>query len=1022
MGSAGLSPTSAWLSKTFALVTKRTESPASAWRRPLVGGVAVLSAVALAGVEMRTSWAQAHVLSATAAQLKFSVASGASPRIHFPDAGPYDRRLGYSMLPAWIARLQKAGYKIEQQARISDWALALGRYGVTPVYREKDQAGLQITDQLNRPLYSFRYPARVYSDFESVPPAVIATLLFIENRHLLDDNEPYLNPAIEWGRLGHAAVDFALHEVDHRHSIIGGSTLATQLEKLRHSPEGRTSSPKEKLRQIASASLRVYQDGPRSMDAQRRVILDYINSIPLSATPGEGEVSGLGDGLAAWYGADFREVNRLLAAPNESALSAKEMDARARAYRQVLSLLLALREPSRYLVRDPGALAIKTDRYLRALSAEGVISTRLRDRALAQAIWPRSRPAAVNSDFVAGKASQAVRVQLLDLLGVPQTYLLDRVDLEADTTIRQDVQQSVTQFLQKVADPTEARAAGLQGDQLLPPDGATGNVIYSFTLYEAGVGVNYLRAQTDNLNQPLNINDGTKLQLGSTAKLRTLITYLQIVEELCQRYASLSPEQLPSVQIQPNDQLTAWAIQFLSAAPDRNKEAMLRAAMERTYSASPNETFFTAGGQHTFQNFEKSENVPSMTVRQGFQMSVNLVFIRLMRDIENYYKWRIPGVTPALLSDPGNPLRAEYLKRFADAEGSTFLSRFYSQQHGQSVGQTLDALIKSVSPAPWRVAVIYRSVLPNADFQAFCAFLKKHVPEDLLEDQNLEKLYLTYAPGKFNLQDRGYLARLHPLELWLASYLAEYPSATLGEALRQSAGERQEVYQWLMRPKERRGQDLRIGIVLEQDAFREIWKGWKAAGYPFDSLVASYATSIGVSGDTPSALATLAGVIANHGMLYPSEDIRKLTFASGTPMETVVAPKPAYGKRVISAEVADLVHEEMLGVVENGTARRALHAFTLSDGTVLPVAGKTGTGDNRFKVFRQGHDLVSERPVNRTATFVFIIGDRLFGTVTAFVPSQDASSFDFTSALAVQVLKDLAPRIEPLLESKPPER
>ncbi len=963
---------------------------------------------------MRTSWAQAHLLAATAAKLKFSVAPGPSPRIHFPDAGPYDKRLGYSMLPAWIGRLQKSGYKIEQQARASDWAMTLGRLGIYPVYREKDQVGLKIADQQNHPLYSFHYPARVYPDFDSIPPPVVEALLFIENRHLLDDSEPFLNPAIEWGRLGHAGVDFAVHKVDRKHSIIGGSTLATQLEKLRHSPEGRTATPMEKLRQIASASLRIYQDGPRTMDAQRRVILDYINSIPLSATPGEGEVSGLGDGLAAWYGADFAEVNRLLEISRDDELLPSQTQARARAYRQVLSLLLALREPSRYLVRDPAALAVQTDRYLRALSAEGVISGRLRDAALEQRITPRSRIPELYSDFVANKASQAIRVQLLDLLGIPQTYLLDRVDLAAGTTIRQDVQQSVTRFLQKVADPAEARAAGLVGDQLLPPDSSTGDVIYSFTVYERGVGVNYLRVQTDNLNQPLNINDGTKLQLGSTAKLRTLITYLQIVEQLHQQYAKYSLQQLAAVQVQPNDQLTAWATQYLSTAEDRGQQAMLEAAMERTYSASPNELFFTAGGQHTFQNFEKSEDVPSMTVRQGFQMSVNLVFVRLMRDIENYYKWRV--ASPEVLSDPSNPLREQYLKRFADQEGSTFLSRFYSQQHGQTVDRTLDTLVKTVNPAPWRVAVIYRSVLPNADFDAFDAFLKQHVPADLLEDQNLAKLYQSYAPGKFDLQDRGYLAHLHPLELWLASYLAQHPSAGLSEVLAHSAQERQEVYRWLFRPKDRRGQDLRIGIILEQDAFREIWKGWKQTGYPFDSLVPSYATAIGVSGDTPSALAQLAGIISNHGMLFPSQDIRQLTFAAGTPMETVVAPAPALGKRVLSAQVADLVHQEMLGVVENGTARRAVHAFTLADGTVLPVAGKTGTGDNRFKVFSQGHDLVSDRPVNRTATFVFIVGDRLFGTVTAFVPSQDASNFDFTSALAVQVLKDLAPRLEPLLE------
>ena len=54
----------------------------------------------------------------------------------------------------------------------------------------------------------------------------------------------------------------ALHKVDPQYSVIGGSTLATQLEKLRHSPEGRTRSPMEKFRQIVSASLRSIRTVP----------------------------------------------------------------------------------------------------------------------------------------------------------------------------------------------------------------------------------------------------------------------------------------------------------------------------------------------------------------------------------------------------------------------------------------------------------------------------------------------------------------------------------------------------------------------------------------------------------------------------------------------------------------------------------------------------------------------------------------------------------------------------------------
>jgi hypothetical protein len=51
-------------------------------------------------------------------------------------------------------------------------------------------------------------------------------------------------------------------------------------------------------------------------------------------------------------------------------------------------------------------------------------------------------------------------------------------------------------------------------------------------LYERGAERNYLRVHADSLNSPFDINSGAKLILGSTAKLRTLVTYLNVVEEL----------------------------------------------------------------------------------------------------------------------------------------------------------------------------------------------------------------------------------------------------------------------------------------------------------------------------------------------------------------------------------------------------------------------------------------------------------------------------------------------------------
>jgi hypothetical protein len=80
------------------------------------------------------------------------------------------------------------------------------------------------------------------------------------------------------------------------------------------------------------------------------------------------------------------------------------------------------------------------------------------------------------------------------------------------------------------------------------------------------------------------------------------------------------------------------------------------------------------------------------------------------------------------------------------------------------------------------------------------------------------------------------------------------------------------------------------------------------------------------------------------------------------------------------------------------------------------MGGKTGTGDNRMESFASGGRRISSRAINRTATFVFYIGDQHFGTLTAFVPGRSAEGFRFTSALPVQVLKGMAPILAPYVQ------
>ncbi len=981
---------------------------------------------ALCILELRSSWLESHVLSAVARRATFVVKPGPSLALARSASGPYDRRLGLSQLPEFVHRLEARGYQVDSQAWNSPVSLALTHLGLFPIYREKDQAGLVILDHDGNKLYGGLYPRQAYPDFDSIPPLVVDTLLFIENREMLDSSRPFVNPAVQWGRLSRAVVDLAAHKVYPKYRLIGGSTLATQLEKMRHSRGGRTDSVGEKARQMLSASLAAYQNGPETLQAQQDIVCDYINSIPLAATPGQGEVIGLADGLRAWYGANFAVVNGLLST-DERLLDRKHLAARARAYREVLSLLLALREPSQDLVVDPDALAQKTDRYLRVLSDKGIISPRLRNLALRTRLQlkPDAAPTPPQS-FIANKAPNAIRMALLPMLGLDDTYALNHLDLTARTTLDKGTQNSVTGFLESLSHPDSARAAGLdQYQQLNVGDPKT--VIYSVTLYERGLyehgqGANLLRIQADNYNHPLDINQGTKLQLGSTAKLRTLINYLQIIEDLHSQYAALPAEKLKAAPVFPGDNLTQWALDYLSKTTDRlsktadrGLEPMLEAALQRKYSGNPGEAFFTAGGLHRFENFDASEDGQFFTVSAGFQRSVNLVYIRLMRDIEHYYMFRVPGVSPAILTDPDGQERRQYLDRFADSEGRTFLRRFYEKYKSETPDRALQTLVAGVPLTAVRAAVIFRSVRPQASLEEFSAFLRAHLPASALAATDMSELYGKYGPDKFDLNDRGYLAHVHPLELWLLNYRELHPNATLSEIVAKSRAQRQEVYAWLFKTRFKHAQDERIGTLLERDAFKEIHRAWKSVGYPFDSLVPSYATCIGVSGDTPQALAELAGILLNDGVSYPSMAIRQLEFAENTPYGVVLTRQPGPGVRVLSPVIAKLVRQDMIGVVENGTGRLAHGGLKLADGTVLPIGGKTGTGDNRFQEFSARGSLLGSHVVNRTAAFVFFIGDRFYGTILAFVPGKAAANYEFTSALAVQVLKDLEPRLEPLI-------
>ncbi len=1040
--------------------TPRGHAPRRRWWVWVFVWLPALLFVGVCGVavwEMHTSTLQARVLAPIAAEIGWTLEEGPSPELVVPGPGPYDLRLGYHGLPERVARAQERGFRITAQARPTErFRQVVEEWDLFPVYPEKTRAGLRIVDRDGVLLSEHQRPEAVYPTFESIPPVVWQTLLFVENRTALDPHRPHRNPAVEWGRLLRSTVELGLRFVGREGRVAGASTLATQLEKFRHAPDGLTQTPRDKLAQMASASLRAYLEGPETLPARRQIVLDYLNSVPLAAIRGEGEILGLAEGLRTWYGADLEAANMALArvpvdrvgripapaevlpsgAPPAHAFwraeggdggpgggpdgegSDAEWEEAGTAYRQVLSLILAQRRPSYHLVDAEGreALGRLTDRHLDVLEGAGVVPEELaraaREARVELRVLAPPRPPV---PFVQRKAANAVRTQLLGVLGVPRLYELDRTDLAVRTTIDEDAQGGTTDFVLQLQDPAFVRERGLDVFRLLDR-GDPSQVVYSVALHERAAQGNVVRIQVDNLDAPFNLNESARLELGSTAKLRTLASYLEIIAETHERMEGLAPDSLRTFPVAAQDRLTVWVRSQMLAELGLGLRPLLERAMQRSYSAGTAERFFTGGGVQTFSNFDAAHGSQAFSVMEGFRHSVNLVFVRLMRDIVNHYMYRVPGSTAHVLEERDSPLRTEYLERFADREGIQFLNRFIPKFQGRDRREIIQALLGDRRLVPQRLAWAYRAAVPDASLEEFEVVLRTHQPDADFSEQTVADLYRRADPGDHPLADLGYLASIHPLELWVARFLIQHPEATSSEIIEESAEARQDVYRWLFRTRVTNAQDRRIRSLLEVEAFTEVLKGWQRLGYPFENIVPSLGTSIGSSGDRPSALNHLVGIILNDGVELPTYRVEELRFAEETPYETRMERVGAAGERVMPTQVARVLRGAMEDVVQNGTGRRTLGAVRGPDGEPLTIGAKTGTGDNRFRVFAPGGRLVESRSVNRTSTIVFFIGDRYYGVITAYVPGEEAEAYAFTSALPAQILRELGPVIEGLLE------
>jgi membrane peptidoglycan carboxypeptidase len=327
------------------------------------------------------------------------------------------------------------------------------------------------------------------------------------------------------------------------------------------------------------------------------------------------------------------------------------------------------------------------------------------------------------------KAKTVLRTRLATALGVESLYALDRLDLTARATIDQKTQKAVAETLRQLKDPEMARTAGTIGFRLLNTGDDLSQIVYSLILYEHTPQGNLLRLHVDNYDEPLDVNEGIKLDLGSTAKLRVTVHYLELVASIYQQYVGQSAQALRQVDLHPRDVLSHWVVAQLKANPQIALSELLDAAMARSYSASPYTSFFTGGALHTFANFKAEDNHQVMSVQKALQNSVNLVFIRLMRDVVFHYLYKADGLS-RWMDEVDSEKRATYLQRFADVEGQVYLRRFYAKYRGKTPQEILTILtqralrhlfagsLRSAGPGLYRAHASSRTLAGQLSFAA----------------------------------------------------------------------------------------------------------------------------------------------------------------------------------------------------------------------------------------------------------------------------------------------------------------
>ena len=406
---------------------------------------------------------------------------------------------------------------------------------------------------------------------------------------------------------------------------------------------------------------------------------------------------------------------------------------------------------------------------------------------------------------------------------------------------------------------------------------------------------------------PFDINGGARLDSGSTAKLRTLVSYLEVIAKL-RSFDMSTPTAIPCGRRSTPTPRTAGPSRYLLCAEDRvaGGDHGRGRWNDRYLAANPGDLRFTGGGAASFGNRPPRGTAARRRIRTRCH-STSTVVIRIMRDVvrRSIVRDARLGRAQVLEFDSEDPSpqggHLEALRRSANRACLPIASAqiIAAQTAGQ---RSKPSCCRACVPLSRRLLRRYLAQHPSGRDRHQCASPQPcDRPPGAVDDRDETPQAgssMAYSMDQFNLADQGCIASIPSAQL-AGGPCQCHPEPDYASACSMPAQRSQSVYGWIVPCPSQTCRTSRIRSLLEVEAFLRNPPQMAAISVIRSMPSPSYATAI--SSATAGRARQARSVSSEQGRAPPGDASAELVSPGGTPFETRTVQSP--GKRAGTAEL-----------------------------------------------------------------------------------------------------------------------